>query len=108
MILIDLTQKIIDEVYGIFADAAGLTQRQSPPLVDVRTALESETRRYIVQVASGDELKAELWYTQDPNKNLIFNFAFPTDLSKANLERAEAAKATFDERLQQYLVDYYL
>lgn len=107
MILYDLRQEIVTAIYNLYAEAAGLTQREIPSLDVVRQALESETKRYILPAGSGNELKAELWYIQDPNKNLIFTFAFPTDLTKAQLELAEAAKARFDEKLQQYLVDYY-
>lgn len=108
MILYDLRQDIVTAVYNLYAEAAGLTQRESPTLDVVRQALESEARRYILPAGAGNELKAELWYIQDPNKNLIFTFAFPTDLTKAQLEKAEAAKAAFDQKLQEYLVDYYL
>lgn len=108
MILHDLRQDIVTAVYNMYAEAAGLTQTEVPSVDIVRAALESETRRHIITAGQGNELKAELWYIQDPNKNLIFTFAFPTDLSKTQLERAEAAKASFDQRLQEYLVDYYL
>jgi hypothetical protein len=108
MILYDLRQDIVTAVYNLYAEAAGLTQREAPSVDVVRAALESETRRYILPAGAGNELKAELWYIQDPNKNLIFTFAFPTDLTKAQQERAEAAKAAFDQKLQEYLVDYYL
>lgn len=108
MILYDLRQDIVTAVYNLYADAAGLTQKETPLVDVVRAALEAETRRHIIPAGAGNELKAELWYIQDPNKNLIFTFAFPTDLTKAQLERAEAAKAAFDQKLQEYLVDYYL
>lgn len=108
MILFDLNQKIVDDVYGIFADIVGLPERRPPTEADVRTALGSEVKRYIVSAATGDELKAELWYAEDVNRNLIFTFAYPTDLTKSQQEKAEAAKATFDQKLGQFLVDYYL
>lgn len=107
MILYDLRQDIVTAVYNLYAEAAGLTKRESPTFDVVRQALESEARRYILPAGAGNELKAELWYIQDPNKNLIFTFAFPTDLTKAQLEKAEVAKAAFDQKLQEYLVDYY-
>ncbi len=108
MILYDFTQKIVNDVYSLYADAAGISDRQPPQEADIRAALTSDSRRFILPAGAGNELKAELWYIQDPNKNLIFTFAFPTDLSKTQLERAEAAKAAFDQKLQEYLVDYYL
>lgn len=108
MILHDLRQDIVTSVYNLYAEAAGLKQQEIPTVEAVRTALESETRRFIITASAGNELKAELWYIQDPNKNLVFTFAFPTDLTKAQLERAEAAKANFDQKLQEYLVDYYI
>ncbi|MEK7570535.1 MAG: hypothetical protein AAB515_03810 [Patescibacteria group bacterium] len=108
MILFDLNQKIVDDVYGIFADVVGLVERRPPTEADIRTALAGEVKRYIVPAATGDELKAELWYAEDVNRNLIFTFAFPTELSKQQQEKAEATKATFDEKLGQFLVDYYL
>lgn len=108
MILIDLSQKIVSDVYGIFTDAVGLAERTPPTLEAVREALGGETKCFIVPPATGDELKAELWYNEDANRNLIFTFAFPTGLSKADQERAEAAKVVFDQKLQEFLVDYYL
>jgi len=108
MILYDLRQDIVTAVYNLYAEAAGLTQKEVPTVEVVCAALESEAKRHIITAGAGNELKAELWYIQDPNKNLIFTFAFPTDLTKAQLEKAEAAKAVFDLKLQEYLVDYYL
>lgn len=108
MILHDLNQNIVNDVYGIFAGVVGLTDRRPPNEADIRTALAGESKRFIVPAASGDELKAELWYAEDVNKNLIFTFAYPTDLAKVVLEKAEAAKADFDQKLGQFLVDYYL
>ncbi len=108
MILFDLNQKIVDDVYGIFADVIGLAERRSPAEADIRAAFAGEVKRFIVPAASSDELKAELWYAEDVNKNLIFTFAFPTELTKQQQEKAEAAKARFDQQLGQFLVDYYL
>lgn len=108
MILHDLNQKIVDDVYGIFAGVVGLAERRPPTEADIRTALAGETKRFIVLAAPGDELKAELWYAEDVNKNLIFTFAFPTELTKQQQEKAEEAKVAFDQQLGQFLVDYYL
>lgn len=108
MILHDLTQKIVDDIYAIFAEAAGVAQRTPPLVADIRTAFAGEQKRFIVSAGAENELKAELWYAEDVNKNLIFTFAFPTELGKAAQEKAEAAKAVFDQKLGQYLVDYYL
>ncbi|MEK7631573.1 MAG: hypothetical protein AAB445_01730 [Patescibacteria group bacterium] len=107
MILHDLNQKIVDDVYALYADVLGLAERTPPKEADIRATFAGEIKRYIVPAGPGNELKAELWYAEDPNKNLIFTFAFPTELSKAGQEKAEAAKVAFDQKLGQFLVDYY-
>lgn len=108
MILNDLSQAMVTTVYNLYAEAAHIENRQ-PPIVDaVRIALEGESKRYVVPAPAGNIYKAELWYAEDVNKNIIFSFVIPTDLSKTDLAAAEAAKADFDQRLQQYLVDYYV
>lgn len=108
MILNDLTQEMVSAVYNLYADASHIEHRQPPAVDDVRAALTGEVKRFIVPAAPGSALPAELWYAEDVNKNLIFTFVTPSDASKAALEAGEAAKADFDARLQQYLVDYYI
>ncbi len=108
MILNDLSQAMVTTVYNLYADAAHIENRQPPMLDDVRAALAGETKRFVVAAPAGHPLKPELWYAEDVNKNLIFSFVTPTDVSKSELATAEAAKADFDQRLQQYLVDYYI
>ena len=107
MILHDLNQRIVVDIYNLFVEIANVTQRQVPDLAAVRAALESETRRFVVTPV-GHPYKAELWYNQDATKNLVFTFAYPADLPASQIEKAEAAKAAFDTRLQAYLVDYYI
>ncbi|MFA6042526.1 MAG: hypothetical protein WCV85_02470 [Patescibacteria group bacterium] len=108
MILYDLTQKVVTDVYGIFAQAAGIDQPTPPDIETIRTGLAGETKRATIPAPVGNPLRAELLYIEEPNKNLIFTFAFPTDLGKELMEKAEAAQAQFDAGVQQYLVDYYL
>jgi hypothetical protein len=108
MILNDLTQATVTAVYNFYAEVAQITDRQPPRLEVVKTKLAAEAKRFVVIAPPGNPLKPELWYAEDVNKNIIFSFITPTDLSKADLEKAEKAKADFDFKLQQYLVDYYI
>ena len=62
MILYDLRQDIVTAVYNLYAEVAGLSQKEVPTVDVVRAALESEAKRYIITAGAGNELKAELWY----------------------------------------------
>lgn len=108
MIVNDLTQKIINEVFNFYAQTTGLTDSSPPSLDQVRKALESETRRFIFQSPKSKALSVELWFSEDSNRNIIYTFAIPADLTKVETEKAEEAKKIFDKQLQAYLVDYYI
>jgi hypothetical protein len=108
MILIDLKQNIIDDVFRIFAEIVNLEDQKPPLLADVSAALQGETRRFVVEPVIGHPYKPELWFSEDVNKNIIFTFTFPADIVKGQQEKAEIAKTEFDKRLQAYLIDYYL
>ena len=108
MILNDLRQNIIDEVFRIFAEIVNLGNLKSPLLSEVVAALQGDTRRFVVEPAVGHPYKPELWFSEDVNKNLIFTFTFPADLVKGEQEKAEKAKEDFDKKLQNYLIDYYI
>jgi hypothetical protein len=108
MILNDLTQKIINEVFGFYVEAAGLQSLPAPTLNEVSQAINSETKRFKFSPPTKSGEGVELWFSEDPNKNIIFTFAIPADLLKADIEKAEIAKKAFDKKLQEYLVDYYI
>jgi len=108
MIIIDLTQKIINKVFAFYAQATGLDNSSLPGLDQVKPALESETRRFVFQSPKSKALPVELWFSEDSNRNIVFTFAIPADLTKAETEKAEEAKKFFDKQLQAYLVDYYI
>jgi hypothetical protein len=108
MILIDFTQNIINDVFKIFSEIVNLEDQKPPQSAEVYAALQGETRRFVVQPIVGHPYKPELWFSEDVNKNIIFTFTYPSDLVKGQQEKAEIAKANFDKRLQEYLIDYYL
>ncbi|MFA6587619.1 MAG: hypothetical protein WCT08_00980 [Patescibacteria group bacterium] len=108
MILNDLSQKIINQVFSFYAKAINLESPAIPTIEEVKLSIAGDTKRFVYFPPTKSLISAELWLTEDSNKNIFFTFAIPSDLTKTKTEKAEEAKKVFDKELQQFLVDYYI